>query len=216
VIESTHLFTVTYRIGGQTAASWHVDTRRGTVKEITPAHQRDTRTYRFKAHVSANDGVLPFRVGATIVGEFTYDLKAKDEFTPKIKATGRYPSARNAFAFYLGDQRFSGTRKIAVTTGLFPYAEHFQIVAFDLKLPPEWDTDHSVGTYGIVLQNAPPRGAVTDARIPEQVELDSFVTTRELRLDFFHGVRFPGGQVDRRATVLASVDELKLVRGRSE
>jgi hypothetical protein len=38
-IDSTHLFTVTYRIAGKQVAAWHVDTRRGVVTEIA-ADQR--------------------------------------------------------------------------------------------------------------------------------------------------------------------------------
>jgi hypothetical protein len=34
VIDSTHLFTVTYRIGDKRVAAWQVDTRAGTVSEI--------------------------------------------------------------------------------------------------------------------------------------------------------------------------------------
>jgi hypothetical protein len=33
-IDSTHLFTVTYRIGGKPVVAWNVDTRGGTVTEI--------------------------------------------------------------------------------------------------------------------------------------------------------------------------------------
>jgi len=33
-IDSTHMFTVTYRVAGKQAASWQVDTRRQTVEEI--------------------------------------------------------------------------------------------------------------------------------------------------------------------------------------
>jgi RNA polymerase sigma factor (sigma-70 family) len=33
-IDSTHLFTVNYRIGGKHVAAWQVDTRKGTVEEI--------------------------------------------------------------------------------------------------------------------------------------------------------------------------------------
>jgi hypothetical protein len=36
VIDSTHLFTVRYRIGGKEVASWLVDTRRQTVEEQKP------------------------------------------------------------------------------------------------------------------------------------------------------------------------------------
>ena len=33
-IDSTHLFTVRYRIDGKAVAAWNVDTRRGTVEEV--------------------------------------------------------------------------------------------------------------------------------------------------------------------------------------
>jgi hypothetical protein len=36
VIDSTHLFTVSYRIAGKQVAAWDVDTGRGTVEEIKP------------------------------------------------------------------------------------------------------------------------------------------------------------------------------------
>jgi hypothetical protein len=33
-IDSTHLFTVSYRISGKQVAAWQVDTRKGTVEEV--------------------------------------------------------------------------------------------------------------------------------------------------------------------------------------
>jgi hypothetical protein len=41
-IDSTHLFTVTYRIDGRTAAAWHVDTKKGKVAEV-PEADRERR-----------------------------------------------------------------------------------------------------------------------------------------------------------------------------
>jgi hypothetical protein len=34
IIDSTHLFNVTYQIAGKPVASWFVDTRKGTVDEV--------------------------------------------------------------------------------------------------------------------------------------------------------------------------------------
>jgi hypothetical protein len=99
-----------------------------------------------------------------------------------------------------------------VTVGAFPpWAEHFQIVAFDLALPNGWEMDHGgqSQTYGIVLQNVPPRKAIAGLGIPDRISLADFSSTRELRLDFFHGVRFPGGQVIGRAIVSATVESLE-------
>ena len=39
-IDSTHLFTVNYRIGGKQVAAWHVDTRGGTVTEIATEQRK--------------------------------------------------------------------------------------------------------------------------------------------------------------------------------
>jgi hypothetical protein len=94
----------------------------------------------------------------------------------------------------------------------FDHAEGFQIVAMDLKLPEGWEMDHRGGsqTDGFLLQNAPSRKVIDRAaRIPERVSLFEFVNTREVRLDFFHGVSFPGGKVTNRATVYATVESLE-------
>jgi hypothetical protein len=39
-IDSTHLFTVTYRIGGKQVAAWQVDTRAATVTEIVTEERK--------------------------------------------------------------------------------------------------------------------------------------------------------------------------------
>jgi hypothetical protein len=39
-IDSTHLFTVTYRIDGKQVAAWEVDTRGATIKEITKEQRK--------------------------------------------------------------------------------------------------------------------------------------------------------------------------------
>ena len=66
-------------------------------------------------------------------------------------------------------------------------------------------------SYGVTLQNAPPRAAVPRVAVPDRLTLSDFVTTKELRLDFFHGVRFPGGQVEDRSIVYATVEKLEPV-----
>lgn len=183
----------------------------GTNGDAMPKAIRDkTVTYRFTARIKTNDGVTPFKAGDTIQGTFTYDLDSKDKYPDKPQH-GFYKSPRNTFSFQLGNLRFSGVGDIVVTTGAFEHAEHFQIVAFDLKLPEGWEMDHTgkSQSYGIILQNAPATGAVANDGIPNRVNLSSFSSTRELRLDFYHGVRFPGGQVNRRATVYTTVEKLE-------
>ena len=175
--------------------------------------QASARTYRFKACVESNGGVSPFKVGSLITGTFTYDLKGKHDGPPQ-PCHGTYKSALNSLAFQVGDLRFFGTGDVDVTTGAFEEAEHFQIVASDLRLPRGWEMDHTrrSQTYSFLLQNAPSKKVVASPAIPNRVSLSDFVTTRELHLDFFHGVRFPGGRVKDRATVHAKVKSLEEVR----
>jgi hypothetical protein len=179
------------------------------------ARERHTRNYRFTARVKDNGGVSPFRVGALITGTFTYGLRAT-KIRPQQRSLpfGHYQSRRNSITFQLGDLRFAGKGPVLVTVSSLNHSEHFGVVAPDLELPRGWEMDHTQRsqTYGFLLQNAPPKKVITRVAIPERVSLADFVSTREVRLDFFHGVRFPGGQVKGRATVYASVERLEEVR----
>ena len=65
-------------------------------------------------------------------------------------------------------------------------------------------------TYGPLLQNVPSRAVMARGGLPDGLSLPNWINTRELRLDFFHGVRFPGGQVERRAVVQATLESLDL------
>lgn len=180
---------------------------------VPPARQPDhVRTYRFSAKVRDNGGVTPFKVGALITGTFTYDLKAKAVRTDG-SSYGHYQSPLNAIDFRLGDLRFTGVGDITFTAGMHGRAEHYGIGAPDLKLPRGWDMDHTrrSQTYTVLLQNAPPRAAVPRVAVPDRLALPDFVTTRAVRLDFFHGVRFPGGGVKDRAIVFADVEKLEPV-----
>jgi hypothetical protein len=95
-----------------------------------------------------------------------------------------------------------------------PVCEDFRIVAPDLKLPKGWQMDHKriSQTYSITLQNAPPRKVIGRLAIPDHIRLADFVNTLELRLDFFHGVRFPGGEAKGRAVLYAHLESLQEIR----
>jgi hypothetical protein len=175
----------------------------------------ELRAYRFKAKITGNDGVTPFKVGGLITGSLKYDLNGEN-ISPKKTTHAQYRSVRNTFSFEVGDLRFTGAGDVWVTIGAFPHAEHFQIVAFDLNLPRGWQMDHTKRsqTYAIVLQNAPAKKVITSLKIPDRITLAAFTSTRELRLDFFHGVTFPGGRVKGRAIVHATVESLEVEKGR--
>jgi hypothetical protein len=181
---------------------------------------RTTRTYRFEARITDNSGVTPLRVGDLIRGRFTYDLKARkirpedDRKDLRALPFGHYVSAQNAIEFKVGDLRFTGAGEVLVTVSAFGHAEHFGVVAMDLKLPKGWEIDHKQGsqTYGFCLQNAPTKKVLAGPGIPDRVALADFVNTKEVRLDFFHGVRFPGGQVTDRAIVYGAVERLEEIR----
>jgi hypothetical protein len=209
----------------------------------TPAPDT-TRTYRFAARVQDNGGVTPFRLGSTVRGQFTYDMSAKNQEDERRRRAiansqtakarederrkstakqtpedvGRFVSPHNRFSFSVDDLHFTGAAgKVAVTTAVFRHAEHFQIVAYDLDLPRGWDMKHDRGqSYGILLQNAPPRGVVKSAALPNRLPpLASFGSgpkdTRELSLGFYPGVSWPGGRIDKNARVRAVVEELEPV-----
>lgn len=172
----------------------------------------ETRTYQFKATIKDNAGVTPLKVGESITGQFTYDLRS--EPVRKDKHWAHCKSKRNALVFEYGDLRFVGTGETLVTVSSFPNDEHFGVGAPDLILPKGWEMDHKGGsqTYGILFQNSPPQKVIDGIVIPSRLSLDDFKNVREVRLDFFHGVSFPGGGVKERATVMAVVETLEEVR----
>lgn len=175
----------------------------------------ETRTYKFKATIKDNAGVTPLKVGESITGQFTYDLKS--EPVRKDKHWAHCKSKHNALVFEYGDLRFVGTGEILVTITSSPDNEHdeaFGVTAPDLVLPKGWEMDHKQGsqTYRILFQNAPPRKVIDGIAIPSKLSLDDFKDAREVRFDFFHGVSFPGGAVKDRATVQAVVESLEEVR----
>lgn len=172
----------------------------------------DLRTYQFTARIEKNAGVEPFQVGSTITGWFTYDLAAEDVFMDRRNPVSRHQSLRNMLVFQHGKNRFIGAGRISFDLAWYDIMELFGIVAHDLVLPPGWEIDR-IGrsqSFGLVLQNAPPRGVILPNVIPDQLDLASFVDYREFNLDFFHGVTFPGGQVSGRATVHAVMERLEL------
>jgi hypothetical protein len=173
-----------------------------------------TRTYHFTARISSNEGVTPFKVGALISGSFTYDLRGTNIHH------GFYLSRRNSITFQFGDLRFSGVGDIVTVVNAIDEKEDFNIVAPDLKLPDGWEMDHTrrSQTYSFLLQNVPARKVIPPGipiqgpSIPERISLSDFVSIREVRFDFFHGVTFPGGKITSRATVHATVESLEEVR----
>jgi hypothetical protein len=182
-------------------------------QEIAPAPvPLQTRTYQFEARVKDNAGITPFKVGDTISGRFTYDLRSE-----KVRgnpAFAHYEAVRNSFMFESGDLRFIGAGKTTVSVSSFEHSEHFGIGAPDLDLPKGWEMDHTrrSQTYGVLFQNVPPRKVISGVAIPESLSLSDFKNTLQLRLDFFHGVSFPGGAVKGRATVIGIVEKLEEVK----
>jgi hypothetical protein len=187
---------------------------RFSVQPLDDQEYTFTRTYRFTARITNNEGVTPFKVGELISGSFTYDLRGTN-IRPDVPNHGFYSSRRNSLTFQSGDLRFSGVGDILAVVNAFDEVEDFGIVAPDLKLPDGWEMDHTrrSQTYSFLLQNAPTRKVIPrGASIPERVSLSDFVSSREVRFDFFHGVTFPGGKITSRATVYATVESLEEVR----
>jgi hypothetical protein len=177
------------------------------------------RTYRFTAKITHNGGVTPFKVGTMIMGEFTYDIYATN-IRPDRSEVGWYNSSNHRFWFQYGKLRFVGRGDIRLSVGKIPkIVESFGIGSRDLKMPPGWrlgppDSRFSgdVPGFRVMLQNDPPFGAINNPAVPTKIEFWRFATTRELRLHFAHGIRFPGGKVERRAFVYAEIQRLDLVQ----
>src|SRR5205085_2688967 len=115
-------------------------------------------------------------------------------------------------AFQAGDLHFTGVGDVIVCVGRGS-TDTFSVVAPDLKLPKGWEMDHTrrSQTYSVLLQNAPSRGAIPRLGIPDRLNLADFANTFDLRLDFCHGVRFPGGQVTDRVTLEIPLESLREV-----
>jgi hypothetical protein len=168
--------------------------------------------YRFIARITDNGGVMPFKKGEVICGTFAYDRRGTDK-RPEAREHGVFVSSYNSLSLHYGDQYFRGTGDVLATVAVFEHAEHFGVVVHDLDLPKGWEMDHTIRSqsYGILFQNAPSKSIIANKELPYRLSLKDFVNTRELRLDFFHGVRFPGGKVEGRATVLTIVETLELI-----
>jgi hypothetical protein len=186
-----------------------------TAVPVREAKASDLRTYRFRARIRSNAGVTPFKVKEVIDGEFTYDLRARDPRAENANWGGHFESANNALWFRIGDERFVGTGKVIACVSKFDATEntesneHFGVVAHDLKLPKGWEIDHESksNSFGFIFQNVPDR-KVLARKLPDEVVLSEFVNTREFRVDFW-GVKFPGGEVKERATVMSDVESLE-------
>jgi hypothetical protein len=172
----------------------------------------DARTYSFTARITDNGGVTSLKVGETIRGTLAYDLKGKDRH-PDIDWCGHFESPRNALSFQIGDQCFSSTGTTLATMSVSEHQEHVGVVTYALRLPKGWEMGRGLSqSVGVCFQNAPPRGVLPRKGLPDRLRLADWVNTRELRLDFCHGVRFPSGSVEGRATVIATIEELQELR----
>ena len=176
-----------------------------------PAQEPNVRTYRFKARVTDNDGVAPFKVGELITGTFTYDLKGSKVAEISSDVVARYKSRLNSIVFRFGDLRFVGKGEIHLNIAMLEQVENVGIIAPDLELPKGWAMDHTgpSQTYSFTVGNAPPRKVVRSIAIPDRISLSDYPDFREVSLDFYNGVRFPGGEVNKRAVVSANVESLE-------
>jgi hypothetical protein len=176
-------------------------------------------TYRFVATITANGSATPFKTGTKMSGEFRYDVASKDRKPDDLKH-GSFESPKNRIVFNYGKLRFEGKGRVRVNTGHYrQIVEHFQIVSFDLRLPKGWKRIQVPGkvdrssTFSVLLQNAPPAGVFINDKLPQKLELSKFKNCR-VRMDFHHGVIYPGGVVRKRAIIEAKLEALRPVSKR--
>jgi hypothetical protein len=174
------------------------------------------RTYRFTAKIIYNTGVTPMKVGTRLTGEFTYGLAAHNVST--LKRIGRYRSRRNKLSIRYGKLVFRCQDVVTVSVGISTpnRFEAFSISGGKLNVPKGWRShldsfsgmDKSYITF--YLQNSPARALLVDGtRIPSHLDAWKRFQTRTLVLDFQDGVDFPGGRVDKRASVYAKIETLQ-------
>jgi hypothetical protein len=177
-------------------------------------------TYRFTARITDNAGVTPFKVGTKITGEFTYDMTAKNirNAGPKFALSGEYKSKRNQIAFTYGKLRFEAKGRVKVTSGTIPrIAEDFSVVSFGLRLPMGWKSieppenkKYRIPSFGVILQNHPPRKVLPTADIPKALDLAKFVNAKNAYINFPNGLMFPGGILERRVKIEAVIEKLEV------
>ena len=173
------------------------------------------RTYRFTAKIIHNTGVTPLRVGTHLTGQFTYSLKAS-QTASNLKWVGHYRSAKIKIRICYGKLVFSsqdvGWIKVTSTKdqrGLY-------VGGANLKLPKGWQAKaNAVGTRksscGFSLQDRGSNTLLPNTSIPSSLAFWKRFETCTVRLDFSHGVRFPGGGADRHAAAFAKVESLERV-----
>lgn len=174
------------------------------------------RTYRFTAKIFYNTGVTPLKVGTKLSGKFTYDLAARRHQT-KVKWCVHYRSPRNKIQIRYRKLVFRSEGIGTVSVGVRRNGhEALSIASGTLKTPKGWRShphaisgeDKSYCTF--TLQNSPARGMLRDTTMPHKLESKGF-KGRTVVLDFQHGVTFPGGRSDKRATVYARIVSLQRV-----
>jgi len=191
-------------------------------KPVSAAKPGDLRTFRFTAIIKSNYGETPFKVGTKITGEFTYDLSAKDS-KPEALHRGWYESPNNRIVFKYRSLTFKSSGRVWVSTSCCKGpVEGFFIGTRDIDMPKGWtlidppkDRPYNSRTFSVRLQNGPRQDVVRDDTIPTNLHLHQF-RHKGLKVDFYDGVKHPGGVIRRRATVYAILEYLERVTNKQQ
>ncbi len=156
--------------------------------------------------------VAPIPIGSTFTGTFQYEVNQSPSFSnPNFS---RYTGACNSWRITVAGLDFysAPTEAAALGVGLYPgTVESFSIGTGDVVVPPGWSIPHTSQSdgYVLILQNVPDAGVLGNSTAPPAtLNLAQWTSYHEIRMDFYEGVTFPGGQYSDRTTVVGNVQSI--------
>jgi hypothetical protein len=176
----------------------------------------EARTYEFKARIVSNRGITPLKQDTVFTGRFTCDLRG--EVVERKEGYARYKSKRNAITVECGELRFASIGGVEVTIRLTADAEEFVIAAGGFSVPKGWELDPTDRQPQLELRLSrdpsrdPSAKVFGGTAIPARLSLPDFDGAKTVALSFGKSVSFPGGKVDRKPGVLATLESLEEVR----
>jgi hypothetical protein len=167
---------------------------------------KDLVTVKWTGEVTVS-GISIFKKGDKVTGSFTYDRKAKGEFSA---GEVRFPSPYNAISITVNGTQFVGT-DVWATIEINDKFEALEIVSRALVLPDSWK-ELSRRPHEANLEfdfvNFRKRGVLTEAKLPGRDNLD-LLQMREAFLRISRTTVPPGGVAGHPRVVEAKIMSLE-------
>lgn len=189
------------------------------VPKVKPA----TVTYKFKATIRKDDGRKangPFKEGAEITGQFTYDingeLRREDKEVLKRDGkdynyhAGHFYSKHNAISFEYGGLKFESAGEVGMGLSSCELGCYCAVLAKEGKLPEGWAVTGkgSSGFCGVTFTSRTPE-LINPKKPPAKLKLDDFENAFILN---FSGLSYPKGGGKQNVSVTADIETLEEVK----